>query len=103
MDGQEDWVDVGSVEELARTPLKSCKAQAIPIAISFKDGQFGAVSNVCNHVGGRLATAVSTAITSLVPGTVGSSIAAPASANQDSKRIACRHSRSRSRAAACSS
>src|SRR5262245_28832373 len=54
MDGQEDWVDVGSVEELARTPLKSCKAQAIPIAISFKDGQFGAVSNVCNHVGGPL-------------------------------------------------
>jgi len=41
MAGQEDWVDVGSVEELARTPLKSCKAQAIPIAISFKDGQFG--------------------------------------------------------------
>jgi hypothetical protein len=39
----EDWVDVGSTDELARTPLKSCKARAIPIAISFKDGQFGAV------------------------------------------------------------
>src|SRR5262249_42778847 len=39
---------------LARTPLKSCKAQATAIAISFKDGQFGAVSNVCNHVGGPL-------------------------------------------------
>src|SRR5215813_11758006 len=50
----EDWVDVGSTDELARTPLKSCKARAIPIAISFKDGQFGAVSNVCNHVGGPL-------------------------------------------------
>src|SRR5262249_56034992 len=30
------------------------KAQAAAIAISFKDGQFGAVSNVCNHVGGPL-------------------------------------------------
>ena len=50
----EDWVDVGSTDELARTPLKSCKAGAIPIAISFKDGQFGAVSNICNHVGGPL-------------------------------------------------
>src|SRR5260370_8846275 len=50
----EDWVDVGSTDELARTPLKSCKARAIPIAISFKDGQFGAVSNICNHVGGPL-------------------------------------------------
>src|SRR5215471_1875638 len=50
----EDWVDVGSTDVLARTPLKSCKARAIPIAISFKDGQFGAVSNICNHVGGPL-------------------------------------------------
>src|SRR6516225_8592017 len=50
----EDWVDVGSTDELAQTPLKSCKARAIPIAISFKDGQFGAVSNICNHVGGPL-------------------------------------------------
>jgi nitrite reductase/ring-hydroxylating ferredoxin subunit len=50
----EDWVDVGSTDGFARTPLKSCKARAIPIAISFKDGQFGAVSNICNHVGGPL-------------------------------------------------
>src|SRR5499427_10054005 len=50
----EDWVDVGSTDVLARTPLTSCKARAIPIAISFKDGAFGAVSNACNHVGGPL-------------------------------------------------
>jgi nitrite reductase/ring-hydroxylating ferredoxin subunit len=54
MADQEDWVDIGSAEDLARIPLKSCKAQATAIAISFKDGQFGAVSNVCNHVGGPL-------------------------------------------------
>jgi len=54
MTNKEDWVDIGSAEDLARTPLKSCKAQATTIAISFKDGKFGAVSNVCNHVGGPL-------------------------------------------------
>src|SRR6516165_7469921 len=49
---------------------------------------------------GRSAKAVSTAITSLVLGTVGSSIASPAWASLDSKRIACQRSPSRSRAAA---
>jgi len=44
---KEDWVDIGGAEELARTPLKSCKVRTIAIAISFKEGQFGAVSNVC--------------------------------------------------------
>jgi nitrite reductase/ring-hydroxylating ferredoxin subunit len=51
---KEDWVDIGGAEELARTPLKSSKVRTIAIAISFKEGQFGAVSNVCNHVGGPL-------------------------------------------------
>jgi nitrite reductase/ring-hydroxylating ferredoxin subunit/multimeric flavodoxin WrbA len=50
----ESWVDIGSAEELAQAPLRSGKAGTIPIAISFKDGQFGAVSNVCNHAGGPL-------------------------------------------------
>jgi len=54
MTDKEDWVDIGSAEELARTPLRTCEAAAIPLAVSFKDGQFGAVSNVCNHVGGPL-------------------------------------------------
>jgi multimeric flavodoxin WrbA/nitrite reductase/ring-hydroxylating ferredoxin subunit len=51
---KEDWVDIGSAEEHARTPLRSCTAREIAMAISFKDGEFGAVSNVCNHVGGPL-------------------------------------------------
>ncbi len=33
MTDNEDWVDIGSAEELARTPLKSCKVQTIPIAV----------------------------------------------------------------------
>src|SRR5258708_34179583 len=50
----EDWVDIGGAAELASLPLQSGKAGAVPIAISFRDGQFGVVSNACNHVGGPL-------------------------------------------------
>jgi multimeric flavodoxin WrbA/nitrite reductase/ring-hydroxylating ferredoxin subunit len=50
----ENWVDIGGAEELARIPLQSGQAGAIPIAISFRDGTFGVVSNACNHVGGPL-------------------------------------------------
>jgi nitrite reductase/ring-hydroxylating ferredoxin subunit/multimeric flavodoxin WrbA len=50
----EDWVDIGSAAELAATPLQSGRAGTIPIAISFKDGEFGVVSNACNHAGGPL-------------------------------------------------
>jgi multimeric flavodoxin WrbA/nitrite reductase/ring-hydroxylating ferredoxin subunit len=51
---KEDWVDLGAADKLAKTPLRSCKAKTTAIAISFKDGQFGALSNACNHVGGPL-------------------------------------------------
>ena len=53
----ENWVDVGSVEEVSATPLKRLSVKGRDLAISFRDGQFGAVSNTCNHVGdgGRVA------------------------------------------------
>jgi multimeric flavodoxin WrbA/nitrite reductase/ring-hydroxylating ferredoxin subunit len=51
---QEDWVDIGSAAELAGITLTTGMARGLPIAISFKDGAFGVVSNVCNHVGGPL-------------------------------------------------
>jgi len=50
----EDWVDVGAVEELASAPLRRMRVANRDLAISFKDGVFGAVSNTCNHVGGPL-------------------------------------------------
>src|SRR5262245_13420798 len=50
----DNWVDVGSSEELSRAPLKRITAHNREFAISFKDGQFGAVNNACNHVGGPL-------------------------------------------------
>src|SRR5512135_3691697 len=50
----EDWVDIGAVAELSRLSVQRVIARRLPLALSFKDGIFGAVSNVCNHAGGPL-------------------------------------------------
>lgn len=49
-----NWMDVGSVEELSATPLRHITIGTRELALSFRDGQFGVVSNACNHVGGPL-------------------------------------------------
>lgn len=49
-----DWVDVGAAHELAREPVREVAAGPARIALSCVDGVFGAVSGVCNHVGGPL-------------------------------------------------
>jgi multimeric flavodoxin WrbA/nitrite reductase/ring-hydroxylating ferredoxin subunit len=48
------WIDLGSVEELRDPPLREIKAGTLRIALSYRDGKFGAVSGICNHVGGPL-------------------------------------------------
>src|ERR1044071_899465 len=50
----ENWIDVGAAGELSGAPLRRISVAGRELAISFKDGQFGAVSNACNHVGGPL-------------------------------------------------
>lgn len=50
----EDWVDVGAAETLRDKPLQRVMAHNTALALSCKDGVFGAVSNVCNHAGGPL-------------------------------------------------
>jgi nitrite reductase/ring-hydroxylating ferredoxin subunit/multimeric flavodoxin WrbA len=54
MVGEHNWVDVGAADELAKAPLKRVTAAGRPLAVSFRDGRFGAVANACNHVGGPL-------------------------------------------------
>ncbi|HEY8032303.1 MAG TPA: Rieske 2Fe-2S domain-containing protein [Methylocella sp.] len=54
MAGDVNWVDIGSREELTGPPLRRIKAGNRELALSFKDGQYGAVSNICNHAGGPL-------------------------------------------------
>ena len=50
----ENWVDLGSAEELSSMPLRQLAVENRELALSFKDGRFGIVSNACNHVGGPL-------------------------------------------------
>jgi multimeric flavodoxin WrbA/nitrite reductase/ring-hydroxylating ferredoxin subunit len=49
-----EWIDVGSQAELEARPLQQVIAGSKPIALSFKDGSFAAISGACNHVGGPL-------------------------------------------------
>ena len=56
MAGEENWVDIGSADELAATPLRRVSAANRELAVSCIDGKFGVVSNTCNHVGGPLGT-----------------------------------------------
>jgi nitrite reductase/ring-hydroxylating ferredoxin subunit/multimeric flavodoxin WrbA len=51
---EQDWNDVGSADELSKSPLRRLTIKGREFALSFKDGQFGVVSNSCNHVGGPL-------------------------------------------------
>ena len=48
------WIDLGAVEDLKRKPLQQVAAGRVRIALSYRDGQFGAISGVCNHAGGPL-------------------------------------------------
>jgi multimeric flavodoxin WrbA/nitrite reductase/ring-hydroxylating ferredoxin subunit len=49
-----DWIDVGAAHELALKPLQTVAVGEARIALSHIAGVFGAVSNICNHVGGPL-------------------------------------------------
>jgi nitrite reductase/ring-hydroxylating ferredoxin subunit len=50
----ENWVDAGAASELSAAPLRRISVQNRDIALSFRDGVFGALANACNHVGGPL-------------------------------------------------
>ena len=51
---EKNWADLGSVDSLKSQSLQEIKVEKIIIALSYHDGKFGAVSGVCNHVGGPL-------------------------------------------------
>ena len=46
-----DWIDVGAAAELALKPLQQVLLGRKKVALACKDGQFSAVSGVCNHAG----------------------------------------------------
>ena len=49
-----EWIDVGAADDFKRAPLREAKLGERLVAVSYKDGKFGVISNVCNHVGGPL-------------------------------------------------
>ncbi len=51
---EKNWVDLGLADLLKNPHLREITAGRITVALSYKDGKFGAISNVCNHVGGPL-------------------------------------------------
>ena len=53
-----DWVSLGPAADLAKRELQQLKARRTPIALCYRDGQFTALSGVCNHVGGPLGDGV---------------------------------------------
>jgi multimeric flavodoxin WrbA/nitrite reductase/ring-hydroxylating ferredoxin subunit len=50
----DEWVDVGSAEELSGKVLQQCRIDKREFALSCVNGVFGAVHGRCNHVGGPL-------------------------------------------------
>src|SRR6478609_1812640 len=48
------WRDIGAADELAKTALQQIQVDRTRIALSYRDGQFAAISGVCNHAGGPL-------------------------------------------------
>jgi len=45
---------MGPAEQFRDPPLRQIKIGDLAIALSYRDGTFGAISGVCNHVGGPL-------------------------------------------------
>jgi nitrite reductase/ring-hydroxylating ferredoxin subunit/multimeric flavodoxin WrbA len=48
------WVDLGPAEAFRRSPVQEVTIERTKLALTWKDGQFGAISAVCNHIGGPL-------------------------------------------------
>jgi multimeric flavodoxin WrbA/nitrite reductase/ring-hydroxylating ferredoxin subunit len=51
---QAEWIDIGAADDFRKSSLREAKLGERLIAVSFKDGKFGVISNLCNHVGGPL-------------------------------------------------
>jgi len=48
------WIDLGPVDALKDPPLRELRAGDLRIALSWRNGEFGAVSGICNHASGPL-------------------------------------------------
>jgi len=51
---QNDWICLGKTEDLKLHPVSEVRVDGKKVALSYRDGVFGAVSGSCTHVGGPL-------------------------------------------------
>jgi len=49
-----NWHHLGDIEDLKTKPLQQMLIGGLPLALSYRDGEFGAISGRCLHVGGPL-------------------------------------------------
>jgi nitrite reductase/ring-hydroxylating ferredoxin subunit/multimeric flavodoxin WrbA len=50
----ETWIDVGASDELAKKSVQQVLVNGAKVALTHRNGEFGAISGICNHVGGPL-------------------------------------------------
>ncbi|PIY89792.1 MAG: (2Fe-2S)-binding protein [Nitrosopumilales archaeon CG_4_10_14_0_8_um_filter_34_8] len=50
----EKWHKLGGIDDFKVPSLREITINNTPIALSYQNGEFGAISNICNHVGGPL-------------------------------------------------
>ena len=48
------WVNVGRVDEFQHRAVQPVMIGRMHVALTYQDGQFGAINGMCNHVGGPL-------------------------------------------------
>ncbi len=54
MTNKNEWHDLGPADDFKRQPVSETTVGHVRLAITWRDGEFGAVSGVCNHAGGPL-------------------------------------------------
>ncbi|MDP2301040.1 MAG: NAD(P)H-dependent oxidoreductase [Ignavibacteria bacterium] len=50
----ENWSELGNIASFKENSLTEVNIGKVKLAISYKNGEFGVISGVCNHVGGNL-------------------------------------------------
>lgn len=54
MNAPPSWIDLGPASELEEPPLREITLERTKVALSYRNGEFGAVAGTCNHIGGPL-------------------------------------------------
>ncbi|MNK80908.1 Toluene 1,2-dioxygenase system ferredoxin subunit [compost metagenome] len=54
MSSKNTWYNLGPTKKLSQKSLQQIEIAKVKIALSYRDGEFNAISGVCNHVSGPL-------------------------------------------------